>query len=125
MYNGITMALTNAERQKRWIEKNRALHNWIRRKKNLNGKAVLSGTDQDRTEPENKVPATSTPQLSKIDQLRQLIATVSTEPVVPVMKSLVFRNDHGAVISEKQWNDLQDRKRKAKQGGYVIDDYSQ
>ena len=32
-YNGITMALSNAERQRRWLAKHRALHNFGRRKK--------------------------------------------------------------------------------------------
>ena len=47
------------------------------------------------------------------------------EPMTPVVKPQVFRNDYGAVISESAWKRLQKLKQEAKEGGYELDEYSQ
>lgn len=60
-----------------------------------------------------------------IQQLRELVANVSKEPVVEPVKPAIFRDDYGRVITERQWNTLQERKRRAKEGGFEIDEYSQ
>jgi hypothetical protein len=59
----------------------------------------------------------------KVGEFRMLVLpeTVEEEPVKPQ----IFRNDNGAVISEWAWKMLQEKKRRAKEGGYEIDDYSQ
>jgi len=60
----------------------------------------------------------------KVGEFRMLVIPskeVEDEPVKPT----IFRNDYGAVISERAWNQLQEKKRRAKEGGYVLDEYSQ
>lgn len=120
------MALTNYQRQKRWRDKNRAIYNLRRRnaRKNLGGGDALYASDHGRSEPEKE--ARTSPPLSKIEELRRLMETVSAAPVEPVVVKLtVYRDDYGRVITEHQWKALQDRKQRAKQGGYEIDEYSQ
>jgi flagellar assembly factor FliW len=54
-----------------------------------------------------------------------LVLPEQDEATMPATKPLVFRNDYGAVISERAWNQLQEKKRKAKEGNYHLDEYSQ
>jgi hypothetical protein len=49
----------------------------------------------------------------------------STKSVVVDSKPSIFRDDYGRVITERTWNILQEKKRKAEKGGYFLDDYSQ
>ena len=65
------------------------------------------------------------PLRDKITELRELMEAASREPVEAVVKPLIYRDDYGRVISETQWKRLQERKKKAKEGGYEIDKYSQ
>ena len=59
----------------------------------------------------------------KVGEFRMLVLPEQPkdEPVVPVVKPKVFFNDHGAQISERVWNDLQEKKRKALESGYEFD----
>jgi hypothetical protein len=105
------MALTNYEKQKRWREKNKALYN-LRQREYRRGKTV--GAGDARLDSETEPPAKS-----KIDQLRELIATESAKPPeMAVGKPLIFRDDYGRVINESQWKRLQERKTTAKSNGY-------
>ena len=63
----------------------------------------------------------------KVGEFRMLVLPerVEDEDTMPVVKPQIFRNDYGAVISERAWNQLQEKKRRAKEGGYVLDEYSQ
>ena len=123
------MALSNAERQKRWLAKNRALHNFRRRKKNLSGGVVAAREVRDTGDGGVGIQmqsAGSIPDRSKIQELRELIKqeenrVVDKEPTMPVVKPKVFFNDHGAQISERVWNDLQEKKRVANEVGYEFD----
>jgi ABC-type phosphonate transport system ATPase subunit len=136
------MALSGYEKQKRWREKNRALYNFHQRqrRKTLSGmekvttnspavgvRTEVSGVSVvgDRAQNQSSPPA----QKSKIEELRELIKTeherVVEAPTMPATKPLIFRNDYGAVISERAWNQLQEKKNKAKEGGYELDEYSQ
>jgi Ni/Co efflux regulator RcnB len=145
------MALSNAERQKRWIEKNRALHNLRRRKKNLSGgvyghaeigggtetslpsESLAIGSAAPRRLPPNNLGSGNqapTAQKSKIQELRELVrkteeANHVREITEEVVKPQVFRNDYGAIISENAWKRLQKLKEKAREGGYILDEYSQ
>ena len=63
--------------------------------------------------------------LHTIETLRELIAEEHEKPVEANVVPLVYRDDYGRVISERQWKTLQERKRRANESGYVIDEYSQ
>lgn len=150
------MALTNAQRQKKWREKNRALYNLRRRnaRRNLPVPALAEPscapesceggevresakrTDDGSVgsypkavgidEPERCSSGNSRGgQNPTIEKLRKLVESVQNEPVEAVVKPLIFRNGYGAIISENAWNRLQEKKRKAKEGGYTLDEYSQ
>jgi len=116
----ITVALTNYERQKKWRDKNRAIFNLRRRNARKNGGDTVVQSDHGRSEPEKKVPVS--PPLS-VDELRQLMEKSSEEPDQPVTR--IYKDDYGRLITERQWNTLQTRKTKAKDGGYEIDEYTQ
>ena len=132
------MALSNYEKQKRWREKHRALYNLQQRNRRKRGDAestVCTGVperENDRpTVPdavgEIPTPATPSPKLpfetKKVGEFRMLVLPEQPkdEPVVPVVKPKVFFNDHGAQISERVWNDLQEKKRVALESGYEFD----
>lgn len=144
--------MTNAQRQAKWREANRALFNMRRRnarKKNfpvtkaersgaLAGDApksgiTLGGSGQNlpadtRVESGAKGEATAPVQpftTKKVGEFRMLVLPKSTETVVTDSKPQVFRNDYGAQISERAWKILQEKKRRAKEGGYELDEYSQ
>ncbi len=104
------MALSGYERQKRWRENNRVIYNLRRRQKRAEGKA----------EPEVAVA-----QVRTIDQLKALVDEEAKKVVKEVVRPQVFRDRYGQVISEAQWDRLQEMKAKAKEGGYVLDEYSQ
>lgn len=112
------MALTNYERQKRWREKNRVIYNLRRRNARKSEKVETPFTHGTGAAP-----------VSTIDKLRELVRVEQEKPrteapATPV-KPLVYRNDYGNVITEGQWNQLQEKKMLAKEKGYVIDEYSQ
>lgn len=97
---------TAAEKQKAYRE----------RKKNLGVSDVVQST----------LPAAR----STIDELRELVKQEESRkpeerPTILVVKPLVYRNGYGAVITESQYNALQEKKRVAAENGYVLDEYSQ
>lgn len=61
----------------------------------------------------------------KIEELRELIKREHERVVEAPVKPLIFRDDHGRVITERAWNNLQRLKEAARIGGYELDDYSQ
>lgn len=123
------MAMTNYERQKRWRDNNRSLFNLRRRnaRKEKGGDATCPDTTQTQMKSpgSNASPNVQPAGEATITQLRSLIDNLPNEPDNPVVKPQVFRDDHGRVICETQYNALQRRKDEAHRKGYVIDDYSQ
>lgn len=135
------MALTNYQRQKRWREKNRVIYNLRRRnaRKNLSGGAkalaesggikTLAETETNSEfEPQQPSSIRDAAQNSKdatLANLRELVAREHERVVDEPVKPTIFRNDYGASLSERAWNQLQEKKRRAKEGGYVLDEYSQ
>jgi Ni/Co efflux regulator RcnB len=131
------MAMTNAERQAKWLEKNRAVFNLRRRNARKDqGKRVPRGDGSGESRVPNggaaeagDNPPTLNPfETKKVGEFRMLVLSpkeVENEPVVLSVKPLVFRDDNGRVISERAWNTLQKLKEKAKENEYEIDDYIQ
>jgi hypothetical protein len=144
------MALTNYERVKRWREKNRALYNLRRRnaRKNLPVPVLaeaVTRTSGARPETERECPLSSGEaresnkpdvycipsdsrggqklpfETKKVGEFRMLVLPEEERPEMPVVKPKVFFNDHGAQISEKVWNQLQEKKRVAAENGYEFD----
>ena len=142
--------MTNAERQRKWIAKNRALHNLRRRnaRKNLGGenrrtRSVVDEVerpsasvgelevptsheaDEWDTSVEKSAPTQKLPfETKKVGEFRMLVMPpkeVEERAEMPVVKPKVFFNDHGAQISERVWNDLQEKKRVALESGYEFD----
>lgn len=115
------MALTNGERQRRWLEKNRAVFNLRRRNKRKGldlGKSEVQG--------DSKGMGTVDPKRTSIGGLRELVEeSHEASGGVDVVRPAVFRDDRGVVITERAWNALQRLKEKAKRGGYELDDYVQ
>ena len=140
-------------RLKRWRERNRGLVNmrqreYRRRKKDLpvpvlaepfNGDSMITlsgaspqdigGEARESTEMTRPVSGDSrggqsSSRWEKLDALRKLISGphVSEERAT---KPAIYRDDYGRVISEGQWEKLQETKRRAKEGGYSIDEWSQ
>ena len=101
------------------------------RQKNLQAKSGRLGVSELRTEkPDERDSGNPMPSRSKIEELRELVKLEeSRKPkeraTMPVVKPLIYRNDYGAVITESQYNALQEKKRVAKEKGYVLDEYSQ
>lgn len=60
-----------------------------------------------------------------LQKLRELIRVEQERPVEAVAVPLIYRDDFGRVISERQWKALEKRKSDAREGGYVIDEYAQ
>ena len=131
------MAMSGAERQRKWMEKNRAIHNLRRR--NARKKLPTLGTADGPSSVEVGVarrdvddgPMTDTSvaqfQTKKVGEFRMLVLPQKAKErsVVPVVKPQVFRNDHGAVISEEAFMELLRRKALAEKNGYELDEYSQ
>jgi len=116
------MALTNYERQKRWRERNRVVYNLRRRNAR---KGLKANPEYARASHEVEIHGPEHPRTT-IEELRLLVKQEeSRKPeeraTMPVMKPKMFFNDHGAVISEKLWNELQERKRVAREKGYEFD----
>ncbi len=150
-YNGgITdMAMSNAERQKRWLAKNRAAFNLRRRnarKKNLGlvEKESVVVSTVPRIETSNEVQPMGdwnhivdpNPPRKTIEELREMMAKASEKPVTEVPDSVetrsakdvvggIYRNDNGGVISKFAWEKLQKMKAHAKENNFEIDEYSQ
>src|SRR6266436_592850 len=118
------MALSNKERQERWLKTHRALHNF-RRRKSKGGDATcpISENPVQVSNAELTVrPAGS----ATITKLLELVKKESERPVeASVAVPTVFRDDYGRVISEGQWKRLQELNQEAKDGGYERDEYSQ
>ena len=123
------MALTNYERVKRWREKHRALYNLQRRnaRKNLDadsreGEALKPEENRSVTRACSH-PETPLFETKKVGEFRMLVLPEQPkeEATMPVVKPKVFLNDHGAVISERVWEQLQEKKRIAAERGYEFD----
>jgi hypothetical protein len=126
------MPLSNYEKQKRWRDKNRALYNFQQRQRRK-AKGGDATCHDRQTESTHNSDSGSNAELTvqsagsaTIQSLRELITKESEKPVeTPVAVPTVFRDDYGRVISEAQWQRLQERKKRATEGGYEIDAYSQ
>ena len=109
------MTSKNAERVKRWRNTNRALWNLRRKQYRRQGKPEsVEKTPQRTDEPKRKIA-----------ELRELVEKVVAEPVEAVVKPLIYRDDYGRILTERQWNALQKLKDDARKGGYERDEYSQ
>ena len=125
------MALSGYEKQKRWREKHRALYNLQQRnRRKKGGDATLSPESTQLSKETSNAAPTVQPSgaaqfhTKKVGEFRMLVMppkTVEDEPTMPVAKPKVFFNDHGAQISEKVWNVLQEKKRIALESGYEFD----
>lgn len=112
--------MTNAERQRKWMMTHRALHNLRRREyrkmiSESRSRGVLDGVGCDAKPEKSKT----------LEALRELIANEQEKPVEANVVPLVYRDDYGRVISERQWKTLEKKKADAREGGYVIDEYAQ
>jgi hypothetical protein len=115
------MAMSNAERQRKWMEKNRALHNFRRRKKNLGGSKEAGSKETPAAVALHRRDAAQT-----ISGLRKLIERVPAQVVQHEAKPTIFRDPFtGNVITERQWKGFEKRKEKAEAGGYEIDEWAQ
>ncbi len=131
------MALTNKERQRRWMEKNRAAFNLRRR----NARRENSGLGKQESKVQTDVPRIEMPlpeipfKTKKVGEFRMIVLPEekpSTEaPVVEDGRAVsdvargIYRNDNGGVISKFAWEKLQRLKEHAKANNFEIDDYSQ
>ena len=135
-------AKRNYERVKRWREKNRGLVNLrqreYRKRKTLGG---VESSSELATERPNDIGQVSSDksapsklfETKKVGEFRMLVLPEQPkeEPEMPVVassealrgggKPKVFFNDHGAQISEKVWEALQEKKRVALESGYEFD----
>ncbi len=119
-------------RLKRWREKHRGLTN-LRQREYRSGKKgvdlVKEEVKSEATLSRTEIPILENPPsftTKKVGEFRMIMI----EPEKPletseVARPLVFRNDYGSIITERQWNALQEKKEKAKKGGYVLDEWSQ
>lgn len=117
------MAMSNLERQRRWLEKNRALFNRRRREKRVLGKG--GDLHEERSNETGVVSRGTDEKKSTLEVLRELISKPVEKAELEVVKPRIFRNDYGVVITEGQWEKLQRMKKEAKEGGYEIDEWSQ
>jgi hypothetical protein len=66
-----------------------------------------------------------------VQSLRELIKQEEEKPATEDLRKPgdviggIYRNDQGGVISKFAWEKLQRMKEAAKEGGYILDDYSQ
>ncbi len=148
------MGMSNTERQRKWMEKNRAAFNLRRRnarkskimdeKKEVkldedSGSMLCPGCGGYEAHGDECMgkPVVVTKQ-ETLERLRKLIEeprkpseTLEEAPVIEETRSAsdvargVYRNDHGGVISKGAWDKLQKMKVHAKEKNFVIDDYSQ
>lgn len=123
------MALSNAERQKRWRERNRIIYNLRRRNARKGGDATCRDkntmTDTPRTS--NAVPTVQTAGTATIDQLREMIKVEHEKPVVEASThvKMPHRSPTGMVMTDEQWEKREEEKRKARERGFEYDEYSQ
>ncbi len=118
------MPLSNKERQRRWMEKNRAVFNLRRR--NARKKDFVLVVEE--VEVEAVMPRIEMASKARtIEELRDVINAESRKPPETTVEAppVVYRNDYGGVISKFAWEKLQRLKEKAKSGGYEMDEYSQ
>ncbi len=160
------MPLSNKERQRRWLEKNRAAFNLRRRNarkgSGLGEKEAVVESNRSRTEMARNIGADtelteSRPVQSEQENTGKGEVELSRPPLPFTTKKVgefrmvvmpeekpsdevpsctdtrsrsdiamgIWRNDQGGVISKFAWEKLQKLKEKAKEGNYVIDEYSQ
>lgn len=111
-------------RLKRWRERNRGLANMRQRAYREKKRGKVVGVQQ-REHAVKKSEETGNVGVTKVEELRKLIAEETKKAVVEVVKPLIFRDDFGRVISETQWERLQEKKRHAREFEYELDEYSQ
>jgi hypothetical protein len=111
------------ERVKRWREKHRGLAN-LRQRDYRKCKTASKAKQVDLPVQDEPGPKTNV-----IEGLRALITAESAKPVqiqpLVTPPARIFRSDNGTVITEEQWDELQMRKAKAKEAGFIIDEYAQ
>ncbi len=127
------MAMSNAERQRKWREKNRALFNLRRRnarKENLS--SVEKEAESETTVPRTKMGVHANDVVKEVNrptisELRELVKEEREKPPQSVEepRPAVYKNDYGGVISKFQWEKLQRLKAHAKENNFEIDEYSQ
>lgn len=72
------------------------------------------------------VQSLPTAQKSRIEELRKLVRIEQEKPRIEAPASPVaYRSDTGQPITKERWEKRQEEKRKAKEKGFEIDDYSQ
>ncbi len=133
------MAMSGAERQKRWLAKNRAAFNLRRRnarkgKLNLGlqeAKGVVDVPGIEMPLPENPPPF----ETKKVGEFRMIVLP-EEKPITDAPESTdsrsrsdiamgIWRNDQGGVISKFAYDKLQKLKEHAKANNFEMDDYSQ
>lgn len=131
--------MSNAERQAKWMEKNRALHNFRRRKKPLSGgdktgdvRWQAESKSKDPCNPyrgETQAPPAQLPEITvsagKFPKTITLSSPITSAVEASAPPPLVYRDDYNRVITKGQWEKLQGMKEKAKENNYEIDQYSQ
>jgi hypothetical protein len=127
--------MTNAERQRKWVEKNRALFNLRRRnaRKNLSsgsshdddvsgsdGSPVVSGPTQNH-------PPAQTSKDETLLKLRDLMKVEQEKPTVevPAPTKVVRRSETGMIISEEEYQRRLELEERAREKGFEIDKYAQ
>ncbi len=117
------MAMSGAERQRKWIAKNRAIHNLRRR----NARKKDSSLVGQEAATESTVPRTEATYtvVGKAETLAKLRELVETPPETSEDAPTMVEEVRPAHISLRQWNETQRRKKAAKEGGYALDDYVQ
>jgi hypothetical protein len=143
--------MTNAQRQAKWREKNRALFNMRRRlarkksstavpsarsqstglAQDSNGGSRTSSVETPITVEQSgaKRQAAADPVITGIkvtssEKFPRMIESTS-KPETVITRPAVYRNDFGGVISKYAWEQLQKKKEAAKKGNYTLDEYSQ
>lgn len=114
-------------RVKKWREKNRARYNLYQRNYRKGITAASSKAEEPHGPGREDVGSTPTPQTfttKKVGELNMIVLPEEKVEETP-MKPVIFRNDQGVPIPEGAWKKLQELKRRAKEGGYTLDEYSQ
>lgn len=130
--NGSDDTMNDYERVKKWREKNKAKYNLYQRNYRK-GLRMNSEYTKATHEVEIHGPDENHPQVSKDETLAKLRDLIKQEEEKPTVEARVrydvvggiYRNDSGGVISKFAWEKLQKLKEKAKDGGYILDEYSQ
>ncbi len=131
---------SNAERFRKWWEKNRALHNLRRRASYAKKKSgfVKEEPKSEATVPGIEIPPQEKQALfttKKVGEFRMVVLP-EEKPITGVLESTdtrsrsdiamgIWRNDQGGVISKFAYDKLQKLKEHAAKNNFEMDDYSQ